>query len=185
MSNSLTLREFTIPPRREIWSLLGFSNKSVKKSRNFRWNAQNSSILPRSCPTCWDITITKHRIPLSVTSYESANTPDMIETPLQSMINNQLWKAVLVLIRLKRIYNFWCSMLVFTPFALYFVTLHGVFMWFTELTYWQDATVPVSYFLLFLCFKKATQKIFSEFDETKAERPEIHRSFQRTKEEME
>jgi hypothetical protein len=28
--------------------------------------------------------------------------------------------------------------------------------------------VPVPYFLLFLCFKKATQEIFSELDETKA-----------------
>jgi hypothetical protein len=39
------------------------------------------------------------------------------------------------LIRLKRIYNFLCSMLVFTPFALCFVTLHGIFMQFLELTY--------------------------------------------------
>jgi hypothetical protein len=35
----------------------------------------------------------------------------------------------------KRIYNFWCSMLVYTPFALCFVTLCGVFMHFPELTY--------------------------------------------------
>jgi hypothetical protein len=39
------------------------------------------------------------------------------------------------LIRLKRIYNFLCSMLVYTPFALCFVTLCGVFMHFPELTY--------------------------------------------------
>jgi hypothetical protein len=45
--------------------------------------------------------------------------------------------------------------------------------------------VPVPYFLLFLCFRKVTQEIFSELDETKARRPDIHRSFQRTKEEME
>jgi hypothetical protein len=57
-------------------------------------------------------------------------------------------------------------MLIFTPFALCFITLCGVFMWFPELTYWQDATVPVSCFLLFLCFRKATQEIFSELDET-------------------
>jgi hypothetical protein len=38
-------------------------------------------------------------------------------------------------IRLKRIYNFWCSMLVFTPFAYCFVTLRGTFMHFPELTY--------------------------------------------------
>jgi hypothetical protein len=31
--------------------------------------------------------------------------------------------------------------------------------------------VPVSCFLLFLCFKKVTQEIFSELDETKAEPP--------------
>jgi hypothetical protein len=61
-----------------------------------------------------------------------------------------------MLIRLKRINKFWCSMLVFIPFALCFVTLRGVFMRFPELTYWQDATVPVPCFLLFLCFRKAT-----------------------------
>jgi hypothetical protein len=61
-----------------------------------------------------------------------------------------------MLIRLKRIYNFWCSMLIFTPFSLCFVILRGVFMRFPELTYWQDATVPVPCFLLFLCFRKAT-----------------------------
>jgi hypothetical protein len=44
-------------------------------------------------------------------------------------------------------------------------------MHFLELTYYQDATVPVPYFLLFLCFRKATQEIFSELDETKAETP--------------
>jgi hypothetical protein len=59
-------------------------------------------------------------------------------------------------------------MLVYTPFALCFVTLHGVFMHFSELTYWRDATVPVPYFLLFLCFRKAIQEIFSELDKTKA-----------------
>jgi hypothetical protein len=36
-----------------------------------------------------------------------------------------------------------------------------------------------------LCFRKVTQEIFSELDETKAKHPEIYRSFQRTEEEME
>jgi hypothetical protein len=36
-----------------------------------------------------------------------------------------------------------------------------------------------------LCFRKVTQKIFSELDEAKAKHPEIYQSFQRTKEEME
>jgi hypothetical protein len=31
--------------------------------------------------------------------------------------------------------------------------------------------VSVSYFLLFLCFRKVTQEIFSELDETKAKPP--------------
>jgi hypothetical protein len=39
------------------------------------------------------------------------------------------------MIRLKHIYNFLCSMLVYTQFALCFVTLCGVFMHFPELTY--------------------------------------------------
>jgi hypothetical protein len=45
--------------------------------------------------------------------------------------------------------------------------------------------VPVPCFLVFLCFRKVTQEIFLELDETKAEHPEIYRSFQRTEEEME
>jgi hypothetical protein len=45
--------------------------------------------------------------------------------------------------------------------------------------------VPVPYFLLFLYFRKVTQEIFSELDETKAKHTEIYRSFQRTKEETE
>jgi hypothetical protein len=45
--------------------------------------------------------------------------------------------------------------------------------------------VPVPCFLLFLFFRKVIQKIFLELDETKAKYPKIHRSFQRTEEEME
>jgi hypothetical protein len=39
--------------------------------------------------------------------------------------------------------------------------------------------------VLFLCFRKVTQEIFLELDETKAEHPEIYPSFQRTEEETE
>jgi hypothetical protein len=63
MSNSFALREFTIPPWRETRSPLGFSDKSAKKSRNFICFTQKPSILPRSCPTCWDITETAVRPP--------------------------------------------------------------------------------------------------------------------------
>jgi hypothetical protein len=45
--------------------------------------------------------------------------------------------------------------------------------------------VPVPYFLLFFCFRKVTQEIFSELDETKAEHQDIKRSFQNTEEETE
>jgi hypothetical protein len=37
--------------------------------------------------------------------------------------------------------------------------------------------------MLFLCFRKVTQEIFSELDETKASRSDISRSFQRIEEE--
>jgi hypothetical protein len=45
--------------------------------------------------------------------------------------------------------------------------------------------VLVPCFLLFWCFRKVTQEIFSELDETKARSPDIHRSFQKTEEETE
>jgi hypothetical protein len=51
------------------------------------------------------------------------------------VLGKRLGRQSKPLIRLKRIYNFLCYMLVFTPFALCFVTLPGVFMRFPELTY--------------------------------------------------
>jgi hypothetical protein len=98
-------------------------------------------------------------VPSSVLASSAPKTPPPPPPPDEGVI------------RLKRIYNCWSFMLVFTPFALCFVTLRGVFMRFPELTYWQDATVPVPYFLLFLCFRKATHKIFSELDETSSRTP--------------
>jgi hypothetical protein len=47
------------------------------------------------------------------------------------------------------------------------------------LTRWHSA-IPC--FLLFLCFRKVTQEILSELDETKAKPPNIYRSFQKTEE---
>jgi hypothetical protein len=64
-------------------------------------------------------------------------------------------------------------------------TLHGTFMRFLELTYWRDATVPVPCILLFLCFRKATQEIFSELDETKTETPIFPGRRTRTERELE
>jgi hypothetical protein len=64
-------------------------------------------------------------------------------------------------------------------------TLRGIFMHFLELTYSQDATVPVPSFLLFLYFRKVIQKIFSEFDKTKAKPPIFPDTKTESKAEME
>jgi hypothetical protein len=45
--------------------------------------------------------------------------------------------------------------------------------------------VPVPCFLLFLCFRKVTQEIFSKLDEIKAKHPDIKQSFQNIEEETE
>jgi hypothetical protein len=75
------------------------------------------------------------------------------------------------IIRLKRIYKFWCSMLVYTPFALCFVYTLWRFYAFSRTNLLTRCHSASSYFLLFLCFRKVTQEIFSELDETKAEVP--------------
>jgi hypothetical protein len=62
------------------------------------------------------------------------------------------------LIRLKRIYNFWCSMLILHHLLHVLFTLCGVLMRFLELTYWQDATVPVPVFCYFCVSKKLHRK---------------------------
>jgi hypothetical protein len=75
------------------------------------------------------------------------------------------------LIRLKRIYNFLCYMLVYAPFSLCFVYTSWCFYAFSRtnlLTRFHSAS---SCFLLFLCFRKVTQEILSELDKTKAEVP--------------
>jgi hypothetical protein len=72
------------------------------------------------------------------------------------------------MIRLKCIYNFLCSMLVYTPFALCFVTLRGGFYAFSRNNLLTRCHSASPLFLLFLYFRKATQEIFSELDETKA-----------------
>jgi hypothetical protein len=60
------------------------------------------------------------------------------ELDAEDRVVNIFWvdgAARKALIRLKRIYNFLCSMLVYIPFSLSFVTLRGIFMHFLELTY--------------------------------------------------
>ena len=64
-----------------------------------------------------------------------------------------------MLIRCKRIYNFWCSMSVLHQFL--YVSYHfiALFMRFPELTYWRDAAVPVPVFCCFWFQKSCTGNI--------------------------
>jgi hypothetical protein len=60
-------------------------------------------------------------------------------------------------------------MLVYTPFAMYFVYTSWCFYAFSGTNLLTRCHSASSRFLLFLCFRKVTQEIFSELDETKAE----------------
>jgi hypothetical protein len=62
-------------------------------------------------------------------------------------------------------------MLVYTPFSLSFVYTSWRFYAFSRTNLLTRCHRASSYFLLFLCFRKITQEIFSELDETKAEVP--------------
>jgi hypothetical protein len=62
-------------------------------------------------------------------------------------------------------------MLVYTPFALCFVYTSWCFYAFFGTNLLTRCNSASSCFLLFLCFRKVTQEIFSELDETKAEVP--------------
>ena len=63
-------------------------------------------------------------------------------------------KVMWYVIRLQRIYNFWCSMLILCQLLHVFPLLYNIFIRFLGLTYWQDVTVPVACFLLFLVSEK-------------------------------
>jgi hypothetical protein len=60
-------------------------------------------------------------------------------------------------------------MLVYTPFALCFVYTSWRFYAFSGTNLLTRCHSASSYFLLFLCFRKVIQEIFSKLDETKAE----------------
>jgi hypothetical protein len=71
--------------------------------------------------------------------------------------------AKLSVIRCKHIYNFLCSMLVFTTIVLCFVYTSWRFYAFSGTNLLTRCHSASSSFLLFLCFKKFTQEIFSEY----------------------
>jgi hypothetical protein len=62
-------------------------------------------------------------------------------------------------------------MLIYTPFALCFVYTSWHFYAFSGTNLLTRCHSASSYFLLFLCFRKVTQEIFSELDKTKGEVP--------------
>jgi hypothetical protein len=59
----------------------------------------------------------------------------------------------------------------FTPIALCFVYTSWHLYAFSRTNLLTRFHIATSYFLLFLCFRKFTQEIFSELDETKAKVP--------------
>ena len=65
---------------------------------------------------------------------------------------------------------------------MFYLCFGTLFMHFPELTYWQDATVPVPVSAVF-GFRKVTQEIFSELDVTKANVPIFTVPKQRTEDE--
>jgi hypothetical protein len=75
------------------------------------------------------------------------------------------------LIRLKRICNFWCSMLVYTPFDLCFVYTSWRFYAFSETNLLTRCHSASSLFSAIFVFQKIYKGTFLELDETKADVP--------------
>jgi hypothetical protein len=75
------------------------------------------------------------------------------------------------LIRCKRIYNFWCSMLVLHQLLYILFTLRGIFYAFSGTNLLTRCHSASSCFLLFFYSRLLQKEIFSESDETIAEVP--------------
>jgi hypothetical protein len=116
--------------------------------------------------TCWSQSINlpngskTHQLPLKI--------------PRQQWISSsKLYFALechIALIRCKRIYNFWCSMLVLHQ-LLCFVYTSWHFYAFSRTNLLRRCHSASSYFLLFFYSRILPKEIFSELDETKAEVP--------------
>jgi hypothetical protein len=96
----------------------------------------------RACTMFWSrsaslppLRITRSPPPRVASWPTTTPTPPFPISPTSPPHHSALRLPRMRLICLKRIYNFLCSMLIFTPFALCFVTLRGVFMRFPELNY--------------------------------------------------
>jgi hypothetical protein len=79
--------------------------------------------------------------------------------------------TIITVIRLKRIYNFWCSMLVYTPFALCFVYNSWRFYAFSGTNILTRCHSASSLFSAVIVFQKSYIGIFLKLDGTKAEVP--------------
>jgi hypothetical protein len=76
-------------------------------------------------------------------------------------------------------------MLVYTSFALCFVTLHDIFMHFPELTYYRDATVPVPCLSAIFVFQKSYTGNILGIGRNKSQTCYFYRRFVKTEDEME
>jgi hypothetical protein len=103
-----------------------FSSLKFKKEKAFVGKEQKIMYVPK-------VSVPKpHHILKMGKTFSSTKSDLQVES---SSGTSKVPSVVSGVIRLKRIYNFLCSMLVLTPFALCFVTLRGVFMHIPELTY--------------------------------------------------
>jgi hypothetical protein len=94
-------------------------NESLNKRGNWQPTLPWISLSSPLCFPLWQVAKSCHLLGI----FWHQNTPCVARVEYCRMI------------RLKRIYNFWCSLLVYAPFALCVVTFRGVFMHFPELTY--------------------------------------------------
>ena len=70
-----------------------------------------------------------------------------------------LFTKVMV-IRLKRIYIFWCSMLVYISLPHVFIMFYIILAWFMKLTYWQDAQCQFLFSAVFFISEKLFCEVF-------------------------
>jgi hypothetical protein len=87
------------------------------------------------------------------------------------------------LIRLKRIYNFLCSMLVYTPFALCFVTLRDVFYAFSGTNLLTRCQSASSLFSTIFVFQKSYTGNILRIGRNKSRTSYFYRSFTKTEDE--
>ena len=94
-------------------------------------------------------------------------SPQKLSFVITYLLEDEQELSLGMLIHCKHIYNFWCSMLVLHQFLYVLFTLRYTFYAFSGTNLLTRCRSASSCFLLFLCFRKVVQEIFSELDETK------------------